>query len=125
MFESLNNVGGAHLRNWTLDLPMVATLKSESCGTSFHAKAFRMHQTRWRRLVVAAIGCLVSASPAGAADDEVWFQRKVEPILVRRCLECHGQDQAGKLDLRTAERFRKGGENGAPIVDRNPDESLL
>ena len=53
-----------------------------------------------------------------AADrPKVDFRRDVEPVLVKRCSECHGQDkQKGglRLDLKTA--ALKGGKSGKPAV---------
>ncbi len=61
------------------------------------------------------------------ADDsqETFFREKIEPILVGRCLECHGKERKGKLDLRSKATVLKGGESGKAIVPGNPDESLL
>ena len=70
---------------------------------------------------------LIAISPARGADDDksAYFRTKVEPILVRRCLECHGADRKGGLDLRTKAAAFKGGESGPVIKATRPDQSLL
>ncbi len=65
------------------------------------------------------------AEQKDAADPSVFFRKQVEPILVRRCLECHGSDRKGELDLRTKAAALKGGESGKAIVPGKPEESLL
>jgi hypothetical protein len=54
-----------------------------------------------------------------------FFRNHVEPLLVRRCLKCHGSERKGKLDLRTRATALAGGESGAAIKPDQPDESLL
>ncbi|WP_437187641.1 DUF1553 domain-containing protein [Planctomicrobium sp. SH668] len=46
-------------------------------------------------------------------------------VIIVRCLDCHGTDQSGGLDLRTAATALKGGESGAAIVPGKVSESLL
>jgi hypothetical protein len=63
-----------------------------------------------------------AANDAGATE----FDRKVAPILARRCLSCHsGAAPKGKLDLSRKSSAVKGGESGPPIEPRKPEESLL
>jgi len=56
---------------------------------------------------------------------EAEFRRRIEPLLVGRCLECHGKDRKGGLDLRSGGSALQGGESGAVIIPGKPDESLL
>ena len=53
------------------------------------------------------------------------FLSDVEPLLVRRCLECHAAEARGGLDLRTRTAMLKGGDTGAVVVPGKPEESLL
>src|SRR5579872_4218377 len=56
------------------------------------------------------------------------FEKKVRPILVRHCYECHSGDPKkakSRLVLDTREGLRKGGESGPVIVPGHPDESPL
>ncbi|MCH2114110.1 MAG: DUF1553 domain-containing protein [Pirellulales bacterium] len=66
--------------------------------------------------------------PASVCADEVpakFFDEQVKPILVNRCLSCHGADKKGGLDLRTKAALLQGGESGAVIEPGSPQESLL
>jgi hypothetical protein len=56
---------------------------------------------------------------------EDFFEGMVEPILVNRCLECHGEKREGELDLRTRLTALKGGENGVVLQPGNPEKSKL
>jgi hypothetical protein len=54
------------------------------------------------------------------------FRGQVAPLLVAHCLECHNSTEAhGGLDLSDWRKAMTGGESGAAIVPRQPDESLL
>ncbi|MBN9688946.1 MAG: DUF1553 domain-containing protein [Verrucomicrobia bacterium] len=59
----------------------------------------------------------------GAVD----FAKDIEPILIRRCSECHGPDkQKGDLRLDTRAAALKAGESGkTALVPRKPDHSEL
>ncbi|HKB35344.1 MAG TPA: DUF1553 domain-containing protein [Gemmataceae bacterium] len=70
------------------------------------------------------------ASPAAAADDAgaEFFEKKVRPVLVQRCYECHSQTakkKRGGLLLDSRDRLRQGGDSGPAIVPGRPDESRL
>jgi hypothetical protein len=72
---------------------------------------------------------IAAAVDVRAADDaEAWkfFEAKVRPVLVERCLKCHGEaQQKGQLRLDSREAVLKGGESGEVVVVGKPDESLL
>ena len=75
---------------------------------------------------------LASAARGGDAPPtagEVLFARKVRPLLVAKCLACHGNDPdeiKGGLDLRTPEGALEGGESGEPaFVPHKAAESVL
>jgi len=83
-------------------------------------------------LLIASLMLAVSSSSSFADDESVaadnqqkYFRQHVEPILVKRCLECHGSEHKGGLDLRTKATGLKGGESGAAIEPGKPEESLL
>jgi hypothetical protein len=64
------------------------------------------------------------AGPDTAASDH--FEKKVRPLLVARCLKCHGGEKTkGGLRLDSADGLRRGGSSGAVVVPGKPDESLL
>lgn len=76
-------------------------------------------------LVLCPFVVLQSANADETATSSINFKRHVEPILVAHCLECHGSDRKGGLDLRTKATALAGGENGNAIVPGNLDDSLL
>jgi hypothetical protein len=84
--------------------------------------------------------CLASLLPSGAyaAPKSVgqhptkegldFFEKKIRPVLVHNCYECHSGDPAkakGHLLLDTREGMLKGGDSGAAIVPGLADNSLL
>jgi cytochrome c553 len=75
---------------------------------------------RWRTLAVALI------LPMAARAGEVDFERDVAPVLIRRCLECHGErSAAGGLVLTSGPRALQGGDSGAVIAPGDAAKSLL
>ncbi len=54
------------------------------------------------------------------------YERQVQPILAKRCLECHSQDKRkGGLSLATYADALEGGRNGAVIRPGNSANSLM
>jgi mono/diheme cytochrome c family protein len=54
------------------------------------------------------------------------FKNDVWPILVNRCIECHGEEkQEGELRLDSPDSIRKGGRFGDAIVPGDPDGSAI
>jgi len=81
-------------------------------------------------LSIAAIAAgLVLVSPICAASDAAaqadFFRERVAPVLIRRCLQCHGDSRKGELDLRSRETALAGGEHGAVIVPGEPNKSPM
>src|SRR6188768_1282114 len=57
-----------------------------------------------------------------------FFEKKVRPLLVARCLECHGADPKkvkGGLRLTSRVELLQGGDSGPAVVPGKPGESLL
>jgi hypothetical protein len=73
--------------------------------------------------------CLAAATavPALTANgDERFFDRRVAPILIRRCLPCHNdQLKNGELSFAGRNSVLKGGSRGPAIVPGRPEQSLL
>lgn len=70
----------------------------------------------------------VFPSSAGGADREslVIFENNVRPILVQRCIKCHGPKKAqADLRLDALSSVMKGGESGPAIVPGKSEASLL
>src|ERR1700722_9101135 len=71
-----------------------------------------------------------SCLPAGAAPPTPaaleHFEKHVRPVLVERCLSCHGpKAQRGGLRLDSRAAVLEGGDSGAALVPGQPDKSLL
>ncbi len=61
-----------------------------------------------------------------SADALIFFESKVRPLLLVRCIACHGPDkQKAGLRLDSNEAMRKGGESGSIVTPGEPDQSAL
>jgi hypothetical protein len=79
-------------------------------------------------LLLCSLAAAVCLAEEPAPQDLAFFESKVRPLLVKHCYECHAEGAkklGGKLRLDTRDAWQKGGESGAPIVPRKPDDSLL
>ncbi|HEY2840495.1 MAG TPA: DUF1553 domain-containing protein, partial [Pirellulales bacterium] len=88
--------------------------------------------SRWLAVLlpVCILLCICCAPLARAADpagaDLQFFEKRVRPILVEHCYECHrGDKPKGNLRLDSAEGWLTGGDSGPAIEAGKPDESLL
>lgn len=55
-----------------------------------------------------------------------FFEKKIRPVLVQHCYECHSSDAAkGGLRLDSKVAVQRGGDSGRILVPGKPDESLL
>src|SRR5688572_1296656 len=86
------------------------------------------------RLMTLCLALLLPAlgPPAIAAGDDpagvAFFERKIRPLLVERCYECHSQaakQVQGGLLLDSRGGILRGGDSGPVIVAGQPSESLL
>ena len=78
--------------------------------------------------LLPTIGSVHAAEPAGSAAGFDFFEKKIRPVLVANCYQCHSasaKELQGELRLDTKEGLRKGGSSGAIIVAGKPDESTL
>ncbi|MGE0761172.1 MAG: c-type cytochrome domain-containing protein, partial [Pirellulaceae bacterium] len=74
---------------------------------------------RWAWLLASWWSCV----PAAGGE---LFERQLQPLLARKCGECHGESTVrGGLRLTTAVGLRAGGESGPALVPGQPDESPL
>ena len=82
-------------------------------------------------LLALAVSLTHGAGVARAADvptsaEVRFFETHVRPLLVSKCLSCHGKKkQWGGLRLDSRQGLLKGGESGAAIVVGKPDASRL
>lgn len=76
---------------------------------------------------------LLAFGDEGPADDFAladveFFEKRIRPVLIRDCYECHSAASAevkGGLRLDSRELIRKGGESGPAVVPGNTEKSLL
>ncbi len=73
---------------------------------------------------------LAPAAPVGAQSPNTatveFFEKEVRPLLVDRCLKCHGdQKPKGGLQLTSRAAILKGGDTGPAAVAGKPVQSLL
>jgi hypothetical protein len=67
-----------------------------------------------------------SGRPAYPPESIEFFESRVRPILVERCVKCHGPTkQSSSLRLDSRDSLLKGGESGPAVVPGKPEESLL
>jgi mono/diheme cytochrome c family protein len=85
------------------------------------------HRSQIAVLLLAAGWIFALAQPLGAAEAVAeFFEKRVRPVLVERCYECHGEKkQKGGLRLDGAAVVQKGGDSGAVLVAGQPEKSLL
>jgi len=66
-----------------------------------------------------------SKEPA-PSEKEKLTQHDILPIVLLRCVTCHGaRRKDGGVDLRTASLMKKGGDSGPALVAGKPDESRM
>ena len=76
---------------------------------------------------LAVLGLMFAAYRASAAGStEQFFDQRVAPILIRRCIGCHNELlKNGGLALVDRSSLLKGGGRGPAIVPGKPKASLL
>ena len=88
-----------------------------------------MTASAFSRRLARACALLAAAAPATAADDAgmEFFEKKIRPVLIERCHECHAADKKVKAGLRLdhAEGWLRGGDSGPAVIPGKPDESPL
>ena len=80
---------------------------------------------RLSRLVCLASLTLLSAARADDASD-AFFELKIRPVLVTKCLPCHGGKKTeSKLRVDSRAACLRGDDRGPAIISGDPDSSLL
>ncbi|MEQ1850069.1 MAG: c-type cytochrome domain-containing protein, partial [Chthoniobacteraceae bacterium] len=89
------------------------------------AKAISLQLKAILALAVLAGGSVKAAEPSAAGVD--FFEKRIRPVLVERCYECHSAEakQKGGLVLDTKAGVLKGGDTGPALVAGEPAKSLL
>src|SRR5438876_8860500 len=87
---------------------------------------------RFLSLIAAVVlPALVSSRAAAPEPDHAgveFFEKKIRPIFVEHCYQCHSKDAEkvkGGLLLDTREGLLKGGDTGPALVAGDPEKSLL
>lgn len=78
-------------------------------------------------LLLAGRTCAIRAAEPSTEEVE-FFEKKVRPILVTHCSECHSREskkRQGGLLLDSRDGWMRGGDSGAVIVPGDPEKSLL
>jgi len=79
--------------------------------------------------VALSAALFLAAGVVRAADgaDLEFFERKIRPILIERCYECHSEDKKVKAGLRldVTEGWLEGGDSGPAVVPGNAEHSAL
>jgi hypothetical protein len=71
-------------------------------------------------------GWVRAAEEPAATPDADYFKQHVQPLLVRHCLKCHGDEkQESGLRLDSWEGISAGGDSGPAVVPGEPQQSLL
>lgn len=79
-------------------------------------------------LAVIAACCMPPGLRAEEETGTVYFEKKIRPLLVKHCYECHseeGKQQQGGLLLDRSSGWLKGGETDKAVVPGEPESSLL
>ena len=87
----------------------------------------------WRSCLAIGALCVLGglANAQTAEPDAVvieFFERKIRPIFVTHCAECHstaGKKHLGGLLLDSRDGWARGGDSGPAIVPGDPEKSLL
>ena len=82
--------------------------------------------------LLTSLGWTAFAAAADAVPDKkgiAFFEKRIRPVLVESCYECHstkaGAKLKGGLALDSREGLLQGGETGPAIVPGSPEDSLL
>ena len=101
------------------------SLKPEA-QTKGRGPSLALQACMWLLLGTVLPASLVAADPAPSPADREFFEKRVRPLLVERCFECHSaKKQRGGLRLDSRVAVLKGGDTGSAVVPGKPEASLL
>jgi mono/diheme cytochrome c family protein len=79
-----------------------------------------------RKWIEAGARSEVVKLPADVQAQLARFEKDIRPILMKRCVSCHGEDDPeAELDLRSIESLVRGSKSGPVIVEGFSDKSVL
>ena len=74
--------------------------------------------------IALAVKALLAAEPTAAELEH--FEKRVRPILVSRCYDCHSEESVeSNLRVDSLAGLLRGGKRGAAIVPGKPEKSLM
>ena len=82
----------------------------------------------WIVATVVVATPLLGFAQNDRAGDAAFFEKRVRPVLVKHCYECHSEsagEQQGGLLLDRASGWLKGGASGKAVLPGEPGDSLL
>jgi hypothetical protein len=79
---------------------------------------------------LTALACVLPASgmlAAPSAEEVDFFEKRIRPVLIEQCYECHseGKKVKGGLIMDSREAMLIGGDSGPSLVPGNPDKSKI
>jgi hypothetical protein len=78
----------------------------------------------WTAAVAAMMVATMGMKPVNA--EPPTYATNIKPIMTQYCVSCHsGQEAAGRLDLTTLDKIKRGGMSGPAIKSGKGDESAL
>src|SRR5258708_4023468 len=77
-------------------------------------------------LLTLATPVVLQGAPPADARAVAHFEKRIRPLLLDRCLKCHGHEKTrGGLRLDSGTGVARGGDSGPAVVPGKPDDSLL
>lgn len=82
-------------------------------------------KARFLTAIISIAGAAQAAEPTASGD--AFFETKVQPVLSKRCYECHSHDKKikGGLALDSRSGWEQGGDNGPALRPGDLEKSLL
>jgi hypothetical protein len=99
----------------------IGPLRSVCLSARWISRAAGVYLALWSALPLTPAG---GETPDSAGSE--FFEKKVRPILVQHCYECHaGAEASGGLLLDSRAGWRKGGDSGTTILPGDAEKSRL
>ena len=99
-----------------------------ACLTSRHpSRPVHMNRKQFPALLLA-FAAVANGGVVNADEQREFFEKKIRPVLVEHCYECHSIDSdeaGGKLLVDSRDGMLVGGESGPVLLAGQPDASLI
>lgn len=82
---------------------------------------------RWSGCWLVMTAAVIAEDAKPTPSQVEFFEKKIRPLLVEKCFDCHSQAKKikGGLSLDSKQGWEKGGDTGPAIEPGKPDDSLL